>query len=137
MRRVALAVALLGQMVGVANAARFLDNSYQSLPPDLVQDVVSAVAMELRDPDSGMFKGLKHPDTGSHVVDSSVICGYVNSKNGYGGYVGFVPFAYEGPIGMTKDPVVIIDEMVPGDDMGNALRKHVMKQSGCAAALGL
>lgn len=49
--------------------------------------VVEAVKAELKDPDSAKFKGVKQTSPGYW-------CGWVNAKNGYGGYTGYSVFFY-------------------------------------------
>ena len=53
-------------------------------PPQqtLIED---AVRLELRDPDSAKFRHGKLNNKGE-------FCGFVNAKNGFGGYTGFTPF---------------------------------------------
>ena len=48
-----------------------------------------AVKNHLRDPESAQFRDVKHCSG-----DQNVITGEVNSRNGFGGYVGFEPFFY-------------------------------------------
>lgn len=49
------------------------------------QPVVDAVKGLLKDPDSAQFKGVVQ-------TGPSTYCGWVNAKNGYGGYSGFQLF---------------------------------------------
>jgi hypothetical protein len=48
--------------------------------------IATAVANELRDPESARFRWLPNMSINGRY------CGLVNGKNGFGGYVGFVPF---------------------------------------------
>ena len=48
---------------------------------------LSAVAYDLKDPESAKFRELK--------PSSSFLCGEINSKNSYGAYVGFRRFIYD------------------------------------------
>lgn len=57
------------------------------------------VAALLRDPVSAQFRGVE-------VRKSGAVCGEVNAKNGFGGYVGFKEFV------VTPDGQALID---PGD----------------------
>lgn len=51
------------------------------------QALTKAIKDQLKDPDSAKFK------LGNFIdPDSGYYCGLVNSKNSYGGYVGFTPF---------------------------------------------
>jgi hypothetical protein len=61
--------------------------------------VKEAVMAKLRDPESARFSGIKatgtifnHKVTGLPVLDGQA-CGFVNAKNGYGGYMGMMPFS--------------------------------------------
>lgn len=54
-----------------------------------VEKAKFVVADSLRDPSSAQFRNVRVVPFGQ----GSVICGEVNGKNAYGGYVGFVPFA--------------------------------------------
>lgn len=55
------------------------------------------VKMRLRDPESAQFSSLRRPREG-------VVCGYVNSKNGFGGYVGKERFVAIGGAGSANIP---------------------------------
>lgn len=59
-------------------------------------DYETPVKSELRDPGSAQFSGV--------AVEGQVACGFVNSKNGYGGYAGKVPFV------VVNDRATIISE---------------------------
>lgn len=71
---------------------------------DLIEATKIAVAAELKDPEAAQFKDV--------VVfkrsKSRVVCGEVNGKNGYGGYVGFRQFSK-----MENSPYVVIKQGDP------------------------
>lgn len=48
---------------------------------------------QMKDPESTNFKGVKQI---TNLQGEKFVCGEVNSKNSYGGYVGYKPFAYKG-----------------------------------------
>lgn len=54
-----------------------------------VHAVQIAVVNQLRDPESARFGSVAADRDGEGVVS---VCGWVNSKNGYGGYAGDAPF---------------------------------------------
>jgi hypothetical protein len=59
--------------------------------------VADAIKTKLRDPDSAKFKFAPARPGIAYVAPSLkvtgvLMCGFVNSKNGYGGYVGDTPF---------------------------------------------
>lgn len=57
-------------------------------------DTLRRVKARMRDPDSVQFRNLVviHVSGGSDTPESSAVCGEVNSRNGFGAYVGFMPF---------------------------------------------
>ena len=64
----------------------------------LLAEAKEQVARQLLDPESARFRDLK-------IKGKDAVCGEVNGKNRFGGYVGFQPFSYEAA---TKD-VTIFD----------------------------
>jgi hypothetical protein len=50
-----------------------------------------AAADATRDPLAAQFRGLSVVTDGD---GNRKVCGQINAKNGYGGYIGFKPFAY-------------------------------------------
>lgn len=50
-----------------------------------------AVRQSMKDPDAAQFKNIKSVKTLKAIP---VVCGEVNGKNSYGGFVGFKRFAY-------------------------------------------
>lgn len=59
----------------------------------------AAVTERLKDPESARFTGLQMS------ADGKVVCGKVNAKNSYGGYVGPQPFRYF----VEKKMAIIVD----------------------------
>lgn len=55
----------------------------------LLDEARKEVAAQLRDPESAQFRNLKD-------YTEKIVCGEVNAKNGFGGYVGFSEFIYFG-----------------------------------------
>ena len=54
-----------------------------------IQEVKAGVARGLKDPYSAMFGGMRATLRQDGMV---TVCGYVNAKNSFGGYVGMTPF---------------------------------------------
>lgn len=69
-------------------------------------DYESAVKRELRDPESAQFSDV--------AVNVESACGFVNSKNGYGGYAGKQPFV------VVDDTVSLIEPTVDASTLVNA-----------------
>lgn len=63
----------------------------------LVSDAKGAVGKKLKDPASAHFQGLflseEQRESEGKMVSIYYVCGEVNAKNGYGGYVGYRRFA--------------------------------------------
>jgi len=81
----------------------------------IIAEAKTSIANELLDPQAAQFRGI-------HVVPGAnggrKVCGEVNGKNSYGGYVGFRGFAYEGAYhtGAIKNPdeITIYETMAKG-----------------------
>lgn len=69
-------------------------------------DYETAVKRELRDPESAQFTDV--------TVNIESACGFVNSKNGYGGYAGKQPFVSVG------DTVTLIEPTAESSGLINA-----------------
>jgi len=66
-----------------AGESTFAKTSY--VRPTIHEAVITtAMRSTLRDPESAMFRGI--------VQRPGLICGYVNARNGFGGYSGFKEF---------------------------------------------
>jgi hypothetical protein len=78
-------------VVGIGLAAA----SCTSKEDDLVTKAKDVVLKTLRDPTSAQFEKIGSKTAKDYNGDIlKIVCGLVNSKNGFGGYVGFRPFAY-------------------------------------------
>lgn len=58
-----------------------------------MRDAKKRVANETRDPSSVQFRDVRYV---RQVDGSRAVCGEINAKNAYGGYVGFESFVYIG-----------------------------------------
>jgi len=58
----------------------------------LIQKAKRQISSRMKDPDSTKFSGVKI----FGAKEARVVCGEVNAKNSYGGYVGAVPFVSDG-----------------------------------------
>lgn len=67
---------------------------------DAKRTAQAKVADQMRDPASAQFRAVK-------VRKSGAVCGEVNAKNGYGGYVGFREFV------VTPTGEVLVDPGMP------------------------
>ncbi|RWK85294.1 MAG: hypothetical protein EOR52_27700 [Mesorhizobium sp.] len=108
-----------------ATSAEFLDGTKDAIPPEILDAAVSTIIHKLRDPGSAQFQGLV-------MARSKVLCGFVNAKNGFGGYVGFTPFLYN-----PADRSASILKNHEDNEAWNELEMMVFKFTGCDTALGL
>lgn len=69
---------------------------------DAIAHAKAIVANKLKDPESAQFKDLVQRPP-SEPGKSAVVCGWVNAKNSYGGYVGFKPFLVVGETSIVRD----------------------------------
>lgn len=69
-----------------AMAQTVTDDSDKNIEPAVMTAAVKAISDQMRDPQSSQFRNL-------YIIDNS-LCGEVNSKNGFGAYVGYTPFRY-------------------------------------------
>ena len=60
-----------------------------------IVEAKSAMLAKLRDPQSAQFGTFTHSTKpNANGISTDVVCGTVNAKNGFGGYIGAKPFAY-------------------------------------------
>ena len=76
-------------------------------------DYEDAVKAELRDPDSAQFSDV--------VSEAGVACGFVNAKNGYGGFSGKMAFVVTGSEAIAPD-VHLID--APDEEDGKLIKSR-------------
>lgn len=82
----------------------------------------------LRDPLSAQLRRLGQP-----IDRPQVVCGEVNARNGFGGYVGFMPFWYNDATGDGA----IVEGRRGADDFTAVLRYLPLEFTGCAQLLGV
>src|SRR5262249_8791640 len=91
--RLIIAVVASALVAGSAYAQAVVDSSDAPLDTSVVKAAMNAATKDLKAPMSAKFRGLRLIHTSRDRPD--VICGYVNAKNGFGGYVGFKPFYFD------------------------------------------
>lgn len=106
-----------------AGAQSVLDGSDKSLKPEIVQAAITTVTVDFLDPKAAQFRNL-------FEGKGETICGEVNGKNGFGGYVGFKPFRFD-----AKNNSFSIYEIDPELIEMASLKYLVFKYSGCADRL--
>lgn len=68
---------------------QFTKYSHDNSPELAIEKAKEAIKNQLKDPDSAKFRNVRV----SNFNDGQILCGEVNSKNSYGGYVGYRIFA--------------------------------------------
>jgi hypothetical protein len=90
--RIAAGAIALGMLAGCQTVAPEPSHTYTTMAVTSSQTraVEAAVRDALKDPNSAMFR---HPFQGSTDESGTIfICGFVNARNSFGGYVGDTPF---------------------------------------------
>ena len=64
-----------------------------------IADAKAKIAVKMKDPESAKFADLVVIDSGKIPI----VCGWVNAKNSYGGYVGYKPFFVMGKFAEVRD----------------------------------
>lgn len=114
-----------------ASAQATIDGSEMGLDPETIKNLISVVTKDLLDPTAAQFRGLQHPSGQYTLHPERTICGFVNGKNAFGGYVGFRPFTYDK---IRKEATVYEKKDDPSFDK---LAFMPIKRTGCAAALSV
>lgn len=88
--KMTIAAALI-LLAGGAHAQTVTDGSDAGVPKDLLQTLTSRIAKEAFDPAAVQFRNLR-----TKQMDDwgTTLCGEVNGKNRFGGYIGYQPFFY-------------------------------------------
>lgn len=86
---------ILGALCMPVQAQVVVDDSTASVGDVMLKELAAAISDNLADPGSGQLRGLRmFKPVGA---DYEAVCGEINAKNSYGGYVGFAPFQYMPP----------------------------------------
>lgn len=86
----------------------------------------AAVVRTLKDPESVRFRDLsERPDKDALNRPTIVVCGMVNAKNSYGGYIGFRPFAY---LASTGELMIYSDDPTAGATLSVRRRCPLISQ---------
>lgn len=64
-----------------------------------IEDAKSRIAFKMKDPESARFADVSVNMTGK----TPLVCGWINAKNSFGGYVGFKPFYVLGTLAEVRD----------------------------------
>ncbi|WP_322977460.1 hypothetical protein [Acinetobacter pittii] len=68
-----------------------LSASVQAADTTFMVKAQNDIKQLMKDPDSTNFRNVREI---TNTLGNKVLCGQINSKNSYGGYVGFMPFSY-------------------------------------------
>ena len=67
------------------------------VPDARAEEAKSAVRALLKDPGSAQFRNIYSRGMGGKPIPGAAVCGEVNAKNSYGGYIGFTRFYQSKP----------------------------------------
>lgn len=103
--------------------AGVMPGSPYKLSSEQIAKIKSAVSEGLKDPDSAKF-----PDqfVATKEGNNITVCGYVNAKNSYGGYVGKKPFHVLG----FASSGLFVPISVGGDDLSQTATIDMCRKSG-------
>lgn len=88
-----IAVTML--LILVACAPALTEKSTFAPSEEQLASAKSAVVYDLKDPSSAQFRNMRGIQAKAETGKSATyICGEVNARNSFGGYVGFTPFIY-------------------------------------------
>lgn len=99
MRVAVLCTALLA---GCASMVTRIPNA--DVTPDIEKRIAGAIKERVRDPDSVQLSKL---EGGLSPDGSTLVCGFYNAKNGFGGYAGPTPFAAIFSPGSRNPPLLL------------------------------
>ena len=114
MRRFIIALSLT---VAIGTQAPTLAQT-QSVDAELIEKSKELVRRELKDPNSADFKDIYVAST---PKGGKKVCGWVNAKNSYGGYVGFQRFISNGNDYTTIDKESPFNLVMPFSELWAAL----------------
>lgn len=90
---------------------------------NITPPVESSVRQEMRDPGSAQFRNLRV--LAGEREDQRLVCGEVNAKNGYGGYVGFKPFLVVVQRGANTGEVLLSEALMIPAQYGGPERRLI------------
>lgn len=92
-----ISIAIVSYFLSLGNVGAgendFYDTSQDAIKIGWMRKGISAVKTKLRDSDAAKFRGV-HINRGRDGI--SMICGEVNAKNAFGGYIGYQKFVSNG-----------------------------------------
>lgn len=120
---IARLAALLAICTGPAYGQVFVDGSKDAIPADQIIEVTRLAGNDLRDPLSAQYRNIRPAPKHQNMV-----CGEMNAKNAYGGYVGFVPFYVD----LTRREVTVLYPRQRNEGTASyELRRIVVEIVGC------
>lgn len=121
-----LALILIGQPFAFAQTV--IDDSFPEGAPIKFVEMHKGVSKDFIDPSSAQYKSVSFHDTDERGI---IFCGWVNSRNSFGGYTKFYPFWYS----VDKKDGVISDQY--DNPVMADLANITFGWVGCKSKLGL
>ena len=120
-------------LAGCNSASREPPKNYMpmTLSKAQIEKVKAGVAKGLKDPDSARFgETFNASDDGSMIH----VCGIVNAKNSYGGYVGEKPFYAAGDkLSKTFTGIAYGGEIYRAEDIGSNVVREMCAKAGLSS----
>lgn len=99
----------------LATAQTVTDGSGKMISPEILNELMTKISSEMRDPQSTQFRNIYEASSG--------VCGETNAKNGFGAYVGYMPFKYH----IDSKHATILNS----NDEDNLYKLKMMAMDGC------
>lgn len=112
-------------------AQSYIDGSNININERDAKLMEAAAIMKSQDPYSIIFKNINYTSD-DHKNKYDIICGYINSKNEYGGYGGFEAFSY----GISSNTFSIYSKNDLYDSILGPLTRMAFRFSGCPDVIG-
>jgi hypothetical protein len=129
-RTFAISVAFVGILSGCQSAGPQVAPASPGveigISPELAAQVEQGMRRRMKDPDSAKFGPIRASGRVWNGRKEIVVCGFINSKNSFGGYSGATPY-----IGKVYDLGGDFDLIAMGDESPNAA---LMVAGSCRAA---
>ena len=109
----------------LAEEARLQAEAEKKAIEEKIEGYKQQLLRVLKDPESAQFRNLRL----SSGEGGEALCGEVNAKNAFGGYVGFTPFAITEQMDRQGNNVVIFPP--GGDTLSTMAAKIGLKNAGC------
>ncbi|MDH2493369.1 hypothetical protein ACQP6U_17885 [Acinetobacter baumannii] len=112
----------LGILVAIVSSTTFANDK------SLINKVKQEITYQMKDPTSVLFRNVR---TVTNTVGRKTVCGEVNGKNSYGGYVGFKDFYNSSIVTDSDDRQFFNLAGCSGKEVELTAREHNLAENRC------